>query len=103
MLDYGAAQLPIMTSRRQFRSESIRKILGKIDMLNAALLQQTGARFALCCAGNLLAIEENIRANRVRETRVLIVAALYERRTYLASAVIDRRYSCKLRVLTHRN
>src|SRR6266404_3720909 len=96
LLDCGAVQLPIMTTRRQLRRESTGKILGEIDTLNAALLQQAGARPALGCAGNLLAIHENVRANRIRETHVLIVAALYERRIYLAPAVIDRRYSCKL-------
>src|ERR1700720_4905443 len=87
ILDYGAVQLPIMTSRRQLRRESTRKILGKIDMLNAALLQQTSARLALGCAGNLLAIHENVRANRIRETLVFVVATVSDHRINLLPAV----------------
>src|SRR6266446_7768248 len=80
VLDYAAVQLPIVTSRRQLRRESTRKILGKIDMLNAALLQQTGACAPLRRAGNFVSINEHIGADWIGKTRVLIVAALYERR-----------------------
>ena len=59
---------------RQLPGKALGKTIPKIDMLYAALMQQTGARAALCGTSNLAAIDHHVRRHRIGETQVSAVA-----------------------------
>src|SRR5260370_28698156 len=59
---------------RQFAREPFRQTVCKIDMLYAALMQQTGAGAPLRCSRNLAAIDHTVPRHRICEAPVAAVA-----------------------------
>src|ERR1043166_4231035 len=96
-----AADLARLAFSRQRLRELFGQSISKIDMLNAALLEQAAPRTSLRCAGNLAAIEHKIGIARVAEACAL--ALISARRTCWPSAIRARRYRRQLRVFTADN
>jgi hypothetical protein len=70
----------------------------KIDVLNAALLKQSGARAPLRSARNLPVVDKHVCSHRIGEA--ITIAAVCDRGICLVSTVTDRRYSCQFRTLS---
>ncbi len=67
-IENRATQISRSATRGQFLRKTLGEIVGKIDMLDAALLQQSRARAALRRTRNFAPVDKHVGANRIRET-----------------------------------
>jgi len=73
----------------KFVRELIREFVGKLNTLNAALLQKSAPRPALSRASDFAPIRQNVRADRIREAVSVVIGV-----ADAGIAVSDRGYNC---------
>jgi len=73
----------------KFVPELIREFVGKLNTLNAALLQKSAPRPALSCASDFAPIRQNVCADRIRETVSVVIGV-----ADTATTVSDGGYNC---------
>ena len=71
----------------KFVRELIREFVGKLNTLNAALLQKSAPRPALSRASDFAPIRQNVRADRIREAVSVVIGV-----ADAGTAVSDRGY-----------
>jgi hypothetical protein len=73
----------------KFVRELIREFVGRLNTLNAALLQKSAPRPALSCASDFAPIRQNVRADRIREAVSVVIGV-----ADAGIAVSDCGYNC---------